>query len=230
MNTKENHIDFSTVLASSVHDMKNSVGMLLASVESILEEHEQEIGENNKHFRTLHYEASRINGELIQLLTLYRMDSGFLPVNVDEHYVIDVFEDQVARNQPLLDTSRIDMQVHCNHDLLWYFDTDLIGGVIHNVLVNCIRYTDTRIRLSATEADNMLCVEVCDNGPGYPDDMLEDPSTRVYSAEVSKGATQLGLFFAQNIAQLHRQGDRRGRIELCNGGALGGGVFRLLLP
>lgn len=228
--TDKNGMDFSSILASSVHDMKNSVGMLLASVETILEEFQPKGEEQSKHFRTLHYEASRINGELIQLLTLYRKDNGFLPVSVDEQFVRDVLEDQVARNQLLVDTSNIDVDIDCDEDLAWYFDGDLVGGVIHNVIVNCLRYTKNKVRISAHIEDKTLCISVSDNGEGYPEDMLLAPSKRVHEAEVSRGATHLGLYFAEEIASMHQQDERKGRVQLSNGGALGGGEFRLYLP
>jgi len=222
--------DFSTILASSVHDMKNSIGMLIASVETILEEYTPQNEQQKKHFKTLQYEASRINGELIQLLTLYRNDNGFLPVNIDEQFVADILEDQIARNQLLLDAGNIEFELHCDESLIWYFDADLVGGVIHNVLVNCIRYTDSKVLISATEINGKLCISISDNGPGYPDDMLRDPSNRVEQAQLAEGATHLGLYFAGLIAELHKQDGVHGFIELINDGALGGGEFRLFLP
>lgn len=230
MKHDENSIDFSTVLASSVHDMKNSVGMLLNSVESILEHHTPKDAEQNAHFKTLHYEAARINGELIQLLTLYRKDRGFLPISVDEHYVIDIFEDQIARNYPLLQTTNIDISLNCDEDLVWYFDGDLVGGVIHNILVNAIRYTRSKIAIAAYEEDKQLCISIADDGEGFPEDMLLEPGRRVQEAELSRGATHLGLYFSEEIASLHKQGERAGCISLENGGELGGGVFKLYLP
>ncbi len=223
-------LEFSTILASSVHDMKNSVGMLLSSVESILEEYQPARGPESKHFQKLHYEASRINGELIQLLTLYRKDNGFLPLHIDEQYVIDILEEQVARNQVLIDTSGVNITVACDEDLAWYFDADLIGGVIHNVIVNCIRYTKDAVMISASIESEFLVIKVLDNGTGYPDDMLASPAKRVEQAQVARGSTHLGLYFAEEIARLHKQDDVCGRIELRNGGLLGGGEFILSLP
>ncbi len=228
--TNKKNIDFSTILASSVHDMKNSVGMLIASVETILDQHTPKDDEEKRHFQTLHYEASRINGELIQLLTLYRNDKGFLPVNIDEQFVSDILEDQVARNQLLLDTSNLHVELQCDEELAWYFDPDLIGGVVHNIIVNCIRYTSSRILIKAEKKEDFLCISVADDGPGYPQDMLRDPAHRVKEALVNEGATHLGLFFAEEIAGLHKQGSKTGYIELTNKGSLGAGEFLLFLP
>lgn len=226
----KNHIDFATVLASSVHDMKNSVGMLLASIEAILQHSPPEDATQAKNFSTLHYEASRINGELIQLLTLYRMDSEFLPVRIDQHYVVDVLEEQIARNFSLYETSGVHVDMVCDENLHWYYDVDLVGGVLHNIIVNCIRYTRSRLVVSAEIIDDLLCISIADDGRGYPKNMLSNPSHLVEDAQFSKGATHLGLYFANVIAELHVQNNRHGFIQLENGGPLNGGVFQLFIP
>ncbi|WP_018417266.1 sensor histidine kinase [Teredinibacter turnerae] len=223
-------LDFSTVLAASVHDMKNSVGMLLASLESVIEDTPPENDEQSRRFSTLHYEASRINSELIQLLTLYRMQNKVLPVRIDEHFVIDILEDQIARNHTLLETRGVAIELVCDHDLSWYFDDDLLGSVVQNILVNCVRYTHSAIRMSAEVENDQLCITIADDGPGYPASMLVRPCCQLDEAEVTDGATHLGLYFAEKIAQSHRQNDVCGSIKLANGEPLGGGVFTVRIP
>ncbi len=230
MSDDQEPIDFSLVIASSVHDMKNSIGMLLASLEGVMQDMPAANKTQEKHFNTLHYEASRINSELIQLLTIYRMYNKFLPVQIDEHYVVDVLEDQIARNHMLMETGGIQLTFNCDENLHWYYDDDLIGSVVHNILVNCIRYTKTAIVMSAEKEGDLLCFTIADDGPGYPESMLENPADLVEEAQVSKGNTHLGLYFASRIAAMHKQKNRHGYIKLENGGPLGGGVFKLYVP
>lgn len=230
MSEDKESIDFSLVLASSVHDMKNSIGMLIASLEAVVEDLPPQDPTQKKRFNTLHYEASRINSELIQLLTIYRMQNEFLPVRIDQHYVIDMLEDQVARNFMLIDTGGITLELQCDEDLNWYYDSDLIGSVVHNIIVNCARYTKSAIQVSANIENELLCVVIEDDGPGYPDHMLMKPSVLIEEATVSQGSTHLGLYFAERIAARHKQKDRHGYISLENGGNLGGGVFKIFVP
>lgn len=224
-------LDFALVLASSVHDMKNSVGMLLASLEEVIQDTPPENEEQKKRFNTLHYESSRINNELVQLLTIYRMQNQFLPLRIDHHYVIDVMEEQVARNHMLLETGNVDLDLQCDDELNWYYDNDLISSVIHNLFVNCIRYTKSKIAIRAEELDGFLCISIEDDGPGYPKHMLEKPSNLVENAaDVADGGTHLGLYFAEQIAAMHKQDEKVGHISLENGGIYGGGVFKLYIP
>lgn len=230
MTKKHSPVDFSLVLASSVHDMKNSIGMLIASLENYIDESPPRTDAQRKHFNTLHYEASRVNAELVQLLTIYRMENDHLPLRLDQHYVIDVLEDQLARNHALLENSDIHLKLQCDDNLEWVFDADLIGSVVQNVIVNCSRYTREQLLVQALVEDDMLCITVADDGAGYPPAMLKAPHMTVDVAEVSHGKTHLGLYFANEIAALHRQKNRKGYIKLDNGSPLSGGCFRMFIP
>lgn len=223
--------DFSLVLASSVHDMKNSLGMLLSSLEELIRAAPPQNKGQETQMATLQYEALRINTELVQLLAIYRMQENRLPLHIDECYLIDVLEDQVARNDMLLRTRNLTLELDCDEDLLWYFDAELVGGVVHNVLVNGARYSRERMLLRARVEADQLLITIADDGAGYPPSMLQS-SLRETSAGVdfSAGNTHLGLYFARRVAEMHRRKERTGRIELANNGPLGGSVFTLMLP
>ena len=95
-------IDFSMVLASAVHDMKNSLGMLLNSLDELRNEHEQTLAGSNK-FNMLQYEAERMHNDLVQLLGIYRLGEDNLSAHIDEHFVPDFLADHLARHTPLLE-------------------------------------------------------------------------------------------------------------------------------
>jgi len=226
----DQQLDFSLVLASSVHDMKNSLGMLLNSLEVVIEDsQEKQDHTQKKHFSILQYEASRINSELIQLLTIYRLQDKNLPLNVDEHYIYETFEDQLARNDMLFKTKGIDVVIDCDQDLVWFYDNELLGNVIHNVLINAARYAKAKIILSAAIVDQELKVSIADDGNGFPAFMLEaEPLSE--DVKKSSNSTHLGLFFAAKIASFHKKNSIKGRINLSNEGPLRGGVFSIYLP
>lgn len=230
MENKYANAEFSMILASSVHDMKNSIGMLLMSLEEMISERTPKEDGHDKRLATLQYEASRINGELIQLLSIYRMQDQCVPVHIEELFVSDMFDDQAARNDMLFQTRNITINLNCEDSLRWFFDGELIGGVIHNVLVNCARYTKDIIELSAEIINNELCITISDNGAGYPKAMLDEPIPLDGSIDFESGNTNLGLYFASKVAALHTQDGKQGYIELSNGGNLGGGQFKLYLP
>ncbi len=224
-----NKLDFSFVLAHSVHDMKNSLGMLLTTLAGMMEKYPPQDEDQANFFSTLEYEAARINGELVQLLALYRMDERKLVFEIDEHHVLDVIEEQIARNDTLLSARQLAVEVDCEQDLTWYFDNEMLGGVLNNILVNCARYSHKQLLVSAKVGDGYLCISIADDGQGYPDFMLQDFGNSS-SVSFRSGSTKLGLLFAQKVMAMHRARERQGYMTLANQGPLGGGVLKLYLP
>lgn len=226
---KETNNDFSLLLASSVHDMKNSLGMLLTSLEDLMTEYPAEDEPHKKHYCVLQSEASRIRNDLIYLLGLYRLQRDEMPVHVEEVYVHDFLQQQVAQNEVLFEIRDISIDVQCEENVVGYFDEDLIAGVLNNVMVNGARYTKDSIVLSAALEDGSLKIQVIDNGSGYPESMLKSSLPYVKGIDFESGSTSLGLHFAAQIAALHHKGEINGSIEIENVPS-GGGCFTLVLP
>ncbi|UZE97408.1 sensor histidine kinase [Alkalimarinus alittae] len=221
--------DFSMVMASSVHDMKNSLSMLLHSLELISDELPDEMKKSGK-VATLQYEAERVNNDLIQLLGVYRLENDKLSIHIDEHYIRDFLEEQAARYEVLLNSRSIKLNIECDDDLIGYFDRDMIAGIINNTLTNAARYTHDAITLKAYHHEGSTILEVSDNGTGYPASMCKSPGKVFKGIDFETGSTSLGLYFAYQVARLHKQSGQTGNIALENGGDLGGGIFRITLP
>lgn len=225
---RDNHIDFSMVLASAVHDMKNSLGMLLNSLDELRADHANSMGESSR-FNTLQYEAERMHNDLVQLLGIYRLGENNLSAHIEEHFVPDFLSDHLARHTPLLEGLGLEYSVEAD-DINGFFDDDLLTGVLNNTINNAIRYTKSRIRLTAGEKEGYLVIGVEDDGEGYPETMQHNGTPNFKSLNFKSGSTSLGLFFASSVARLHNEGERTGAIRLHNGGSFGGGVFEIWLP
>ncbi len=220
---------FETVLASTVHDMKNSLGLLLARLEDITLQLEREHSLNSP-VSALRYEAGRINTLLMQLLSLYKLERDQLVVSPVEVDVIEFVEDCIAAHAAVASQSGIALEQDCDEELLGFFDPDLVGIAINNILGNSIRYSRSRVLLAVRPGDEGLEFTIADDGEGYPQEMIENQGQYARRINSSSGSTGLGLFFSDTVAQLHRRGERTGRISLDNGEPLGGGCFRLILP
>ncbi|PXX91484.1 sensor histidine kinase [Marinobacter vulgaris] len=222
------NIDFSMVLASAVHDMKNSLGMLLNSLDELRQEQADSIGESPR-FNTLQYEAERMHNDLVQLLGIYRLGENNLSAHIEEHFVPDFLSEHMARHTPLLEGLGIELAIEAD-DTNGFFDEDLLTGVLNNTINNALRYTKSKIKLTASEQQGYLVIGVEDDGDGYPASMQHSGTPGFKSLDFKSGSTSLGLFFASSVAQLHSDGERAGSIRLHNGGSLGGGVFEIWLP
>ena len=222
--------NFSMILASSVHDMKNSMTSLLDTIEVFFQNSPPQNAEEESQFATMQLQASKVNNHLIKLLGLYRLQENTLPLHIEDIYVHDFLDEQLAGSDMHLSTAKIEIELDCDENAHWYFDRELIWGVINNVLVNSLRHTKDKIAIAYREIDGHCVITVNDNGPGYPQVMIENPEDFTKSIDFANGSTSLGLYFAASVAKLHKRGDYTGYITLENGGDLGGSLFTLHLP
>jgi len=127
---------------------------------------------------------------------------------------------------------QIEKEVNCDNDLYWFFDRDLITGVLSNVINNLYKYTKNKIQVSAEKEDDFLVMRVKDNGPGYPKNMLLDHAEidKQKSISFNNSNTGLGLYFSRLVAELHKNKGKKGYITTTNEGIDGGGCFSLYLP
>jgi K+-sensing histidine kinase KdpD len=223
-------IDFAASLASTTHDMKNSLGMMLNELDEVVNNCTSENCPSHKHLLHMQYEANRVNSNLIQLLTLYKMDNDQFSVNISHYSVVDFLEETIIQTKPLLDFKGIEVVIDCRDDLFWFFDHNLIIGVINNVLNNAFRYAGDKIWIRAAENNGYLDIHIEDNGNGYPDHMLGSSIETSRGVSFKTGSTGLGLFFASIVAMMHKNKGKEGFISISNVEESRGGRFTITLP
>jgi signal transduction histidine kinase len=227
-----NAIDFTALFAAQIHDLKNLLFLLLSSLDETLSNRcsGSEIGEDAaSRLALLKYNGQLINDKLIQMLSLYRFNRGPYPVDIVYRPVADLIAEIVAETKPLLGARSVTISCDVEAELCWFFDRDLAAGVINNAIHNALPCAKSRIRLSAFAENGFLTIRVEDDGDGFPREILKNGGS-MKNLDLSGGKTGLGLYFSSVCARLHTNKNNTGRIELSNGGSLGGAVFTLLLP
>lgn len=217
-------------LASSVHDMKNSVTSLLAGLEKTLAVAETEKLSTYSELMQVNQEAKRIRNQLVQLLIAYKLGQKIYPFDPQEICISDFLNELEAQYRSLIKIHRIAMDIRVDADLYWYFDEDLIGGVIGNAINNAARFARNRISISAEILGNKLVFRIEDDGCGYSDQILQKYGDFMRAVSFYEGNTGLGLYFATLAARMHRNYRYAGELRLENGGSLGGACFIFCLP
>ncbi|APW48348.1 sensor histidine kinase [Rhodoferax antarcticus] len=225
-------ISFTDLMASSIHDMKNSVNVQVNALENIASS--AKARGDLEAFNSLVLviaQAHRVNANLIQLLSLYKFGKSTYPLDIREQSVAELIAEALLQQRAVLDFKGIDVTVDCAPGCYWYFDHDLMTGVLLNALNNACHYTQDKIHIAAQVQDNTLVLRVEDNGPGYPAHMLQGDAVQASKGvNFASGSTGLGFYFSAQVAQLHQNNGRVGTLAVANGGAYGGGCFVVSLP
>jgi two-component system sensor histidine kinase SenX3 len=231
MQDDQDRPNLSLFLASAAHDMKNSIGMLSGTLESLLADESAKLLPAYKQMAHMLYETRRVNDNLIQLLVLYKEEGGLsYPFDPQPQELSQFVEQVEAQNRVLLDAKGITLMSDVQADLIWIFDDHLVIGVIGHAINNAIRYTHDKIQLIIKSSDEFLEIRIEDNGSGYPPAMLDAGIAIKNGVDFGTGSTGLGLYFSSEVVKMHKHRGRHGSVDLENGGSLGGGCFVLRLP
>jgi signal transduction histidine kinase len=224
---QQSTLNFPTLVASSIHDLKNS----LATIRELLGNHAKNCNSANKQdFVKLELESRRMNNNLMHLLILYKMDISRFSLAIDEHPIADLFDEIIAQRSPAFSSQEITLELDYDESLSCYCDFALISNAICTILDNAQRYTKSRIILSCKREKGYISFSVEDNGEGYPENMLNNNFPQISSIDFYNSSTGLGMFFVLSVAQMHIDNQKRGYINFDNNSRIGGARFTLFLP
>ncbi|MGB9107822.1 MAG: HAMP domain-containing sensor histidine kinase [Telluria sp.] len=231
--------DLFLFLASTAHDMKNSISVLSGTLERLLVAHSSvpspETASAYEEMAHMLYQTKRLNDNLMQLLALYKqVGKPAYPFDLQPIALGHLVEQVAAMGRVLLQSRGIRLVLDVDPELIWHLDEDLVVGVLSHAVNNAIHYTRDTVRLAIVEADGWLELRVEDNGPGYPPALLKAGALAAREAaggvNFLTNSAGLGLYFSGEVAKMHRHRGRSGSLHLENGGAYGGGCFVLRLP
>jgi two-component system sensor histidine kinase KdpD len=218
----------SALLGAVSHDLRTPLASIVASAGSLRQTDVRWTDAERESFLSdIEHEARRLSRIVSNLLDLSRMESGTLHPERSWYDVAALIDDVVGRLRPLAELHRVEVRVP--EDLppvsLDYVEID---QVLSNLIENAVRHTrpGTSIVVSAAIKGDEAIVEVADDGPGVPKDMLDrvfEPFFRGPSGATPRG-TGLGLAVARGLVEAHG-----GHISVRNR-AEGGAVFSFTLP
>jgi two-component system OmpR family sensor kinase len=172
-------------------------------------------------------EAERMGALVEDLLLLAKLDQGR---PLERHPVeLSRLATEMATDQRMLHPSwPVELRITPGIEVVG--DELRLRQAIGNLLANTRAHTPpgTRTGFSVEARDGMAVVEVADDGPGVPDEVMGRVFERFFRADPSRsrasGGSGLGLSIVAAIAQAHG-----GSVEVESPPA-GGAVFRILLP
>ncbi len=108
--------------------------------------------------------------------------------------------------KPNLEQLGIDFKVHSSKELQVNADPDLIDQILINLVKNAIEALESTknptIRISASEIDGVVRVLIKDNGPGIPDEILDNIFIPFYTTK--EAGSGIGLSLSRQIMRLHK--------------------------
>lgn len=212
---KANAVKFYNALFNSLsHELRTPITTIIGATDN-LQTLNGRLNEENK--RELINEISvaglRLNQQVENLLSMSRLESGFLQVKKDWCDVNDLVHKTLAQLEPQLQNFKLAVFIADNFPLC-KLDYGLMEQVLFNLVSNAVNHTppDSKITIQAEIENDHLQLTVADNGPGFPQKEIDKVFDKFYRLQGAKpGGTGLGLSIARGFVEAHG-----GTISLVN--------------
>ena len=190
------------LLADVSHELRTPLAVIQGNLEALLD---GIYPPDEAHIGPI-LEETRVLERLIDdLRTLSLAESGALPLHRETVDPSVLLEDVAAAHRARAATTKVELRVDAPAGLP-SIDVDPVRmhQVISNLVDNAIRVMPDggSITLGARHADGRLSIEVADDGPGIPPDLLPHVFERFAKSTESRGSG-LGLAIARAIVAAH---------------------------
>lgn len=204
---------YNTLLNSLSHELRTPIATIVGAIDTLKDDNTILSPEHQKQLlNEMDIAATRLNGQVDNLLHMSRLETGMLQLKKDwcdvpelVHLTLSKFEEHKRK------------QIHfepVEFFPLCKIDAGIMEQVLYNLIDNAFKYTpdnsNINIRLKADE--HQINIFVCDNGPGFPEEAIKQVFEKFFRLKESKtGGTGLGLSIVKGFVEAHN-----GTISLQN--------------
>ncbi len=199
----------SALLSSVSHDLRTPLASIIGSTTSLLEYGESFSHADRKELlATVVTEAQRLDRHIQNLLDMTRLGQGNLTLQREWVDLHDIISSAISRLQESINGLSIDIEIAPRIPLIWVHGV-LIEQAMVNLLDNAIRFSpeDGHIIITATSTENEVEINLCDSGPGIPENEREKIFDMFYSVRQGDRShlqgSGLGLAICRGMVAAH---------------------------
>ncbi|MDO4273344.1 MAG: HAMP domain-containing sensor histidine kinase [Eubacteriales bacterium] len=194
--------------SAASHELKTPVTILKGQIEGMI----QGVGAYKDRDRYL-LRAQEVTGTLEtmvqEILTISRMESKGAPIQPKDTDLAELVRIELADLNELFEKKQMNMEINVPPKLIWETDASMMDIVIRNLLVNAVRYSPEKARISVglSKEGNHAVVRVENSGVQIPQEDLEKIFQAFYRVDSSRnrrsGGSGLGLYIVREILEQH---------------------------
>ncbi len=217
---------YNTLLNSLSHELKTPIATIVGATDNLLDESSKLTDSNRKELiEGISVASLRLNQQVENLLSMSRLESGFIQPKKDWCDMNELIYDVINRLDQQLKNHKV--AIHIEENLpLYKLDYGLIEQVLYNLLYNASIYTpefadiiiaaknstnrfyqlntSTEEHSEVKRESNQLSLTIEDRGPGFPPKELDKVFDKFYRLNNSRaGGTGLGLSIVKGFVEAH---------------------------
>lgn len=208
------------LIGAVIHDLKNQLQTLVDYEEQALTYIPEQY---HRHLTPILQRTNRLKNDTLQMMTLFRIERNqHFPM--DDAWPKDTVNEAIATIQPQF--PNLNFVNNISESCQGFYNETLIHLALTTLITNSAQAGATEIIFNAYEHDEEgLTIEVCDNGHGFSQAIL-DGKKQTTKIEGSG----LGLYFVRLIAEHHQQDGDKGSVSYGNRPKTSGALVSIHLP
>lgn len=194
-----------TFTSHMAHELKTPLAVIHSYAQG-LQEHIAE-DKREKYLATICSEAERMNGMVLELLDLSRLEAGRVKLRRENFSLSQLIRSTLEKLAPTLEAKGLRLSTALEAPAPVLADRGRMAQVVENLLTNAVKYTPAggEIGVEVAQTDRHTTLRVSNDCPPIPQeelDQLFEPFYRREDAAPGEG-TGLGLAIVRHIVQLH---------------------------
>ena len=201
------------LIANISHDLKTPITSINGYIEALVDGVVTSPDKVNNYLNIIHNNTIYINNLIDDLFLFSKLDMQKLDFNFERVKIKPFMRDLMEEFNFILKEKNIEFKFEDNlfEELEANIDGKRIYQVIRNVIGNAIKYGQQENAVIEVELSNnneVIKVEIKDNGLGIPEDKLSNIFKRFYRIDTERTkdfmSTGLGLAIAKEMVEAHR--------------------------
>ncbi|MEK6692456.1 MAG: HAMP domain-containing sensor histidine kinase [Nitrospirota bacterium] len=187
-------------LRTPMTSLKEAVALMMDRVPGDLTEKQGEL------LKIINEDCDRLLKLINDLLDLSKLESGLLPLNIQDSRIEDVVEKTLSAMRPIAESKGVYIGTDLGNNIPKIpMDGFRIQQVLTNLLSNAIKFTNSggRIGITLYKEKEDIIVKVSDTGEGIPKDALGRIFDKFHQLGDKKTGTGLGLPIVKHIVEAH---------------------------
>jgi signal transduction histidine kinase/ligand-binding sensor domain-containing protein/DNA-binding response OmpR family regulator len=195
------------------HELRTPLTLILGPAKQLLEENSHATDYEKSRYNLIYQNASRLLNLVNQVLDFRKAQSGELKLKVTKTDILSYSKNIFDSFKEMAYDKKIKLNFITEDDEInGWLDNDKYDKILYNLLSNALKFTnkngnvDLDIRLKDTVED-ILVIEVTDDGIGIPVKSQEKIFKRFYQATNSKAnntGSGIGLSLVKSLVAIHK--------------------------
>lgn len=192
------------------HDLKTPIARIQGMSDVILTDSVPLSSQQREAVDTIKHSADDLLKFINAILSYGRIESQGVQLNKQSKDINNLLQEVIRKHEFLAKVKRIQIVPELEPMFPVPVDPELMKQVFSNLIENAIKYSpeDTKILVSSEETESKVVIQVADQGPGIPQDELQNIFMKFFRSKNVKSSpikgSGLGLYLAKYFTELHK--------------------------